>query len=106
MRGTHHQGLGPIEWTLPLASLISFSTGSGTSSSQGLSPVSASQRYESHVPQVFLMTFAQLPENGLSCLTPLYTSSMHSHSQSGRACTECLPSEDQGAGSLSQRMNR
>ena len=44
-RRTYHHGFAPMEWTLPLASLISLCTGSGTASSQGLSPVSASQSF-------------------------------------------------------------
>ena len=35
---THHHGLLPMACTLPLASLISFSTGAGSSPTQGLSP--------------------------------------------------------------------
>ena len=47
-RVTHHHGLQPVACTLPLASRISFSTGAGSSPTQGLSPKSACAMTVSH----------------------------------------------------------
>ena len=117
---THHQGLLPMACTLPLASLISFSTGAGSSPIQGLSPKSACMMHRVTASAQVWHALTTEGHTLSACLAQEHRYQCHYKGrQPERAIIGAVsrvkvlpalrggsPSEDQGAGSLSQRTNR